>query len=168
MSQAAAQATKKNAGKKWTLIIGAVVVLMGAAGAATQFLVRPAAADDPTAEMQARKRTRVYVPLEQFTVNLADEGGERFAQVGITLEVLDERTDKAIKAHMPAIRNSVLLLLSSKQTGELLTLEGKKQLAEQIARKAGGELGWTEPPEGAAAQRANPVAAVHFSHFIVQ
>lgn len=167
MSVAGAQPAKKNRGKKRALIIGAAIVLTGAAGAA-QFLVRPAAADDPAAEVtKSRKRDPIFVALEQFTVNLADEGGERFAQIGLTLEVLDERTDKAIRTHMPSIRNSVLLLLSSKKTEELLTLEGKQELATQIALRAGGSLGWTPAAEGAV-QRPNPIAAVHFSHFIVQ
>jgi len=169
MSEAPAQpAKKKNRAKKWTLIVGTVVVLTAAAGAAAQFLVRPQSADAANAPA-ARKADPVFVSLEQFTVNLADEGGERFAQVGVTLEVLDERTDKAIRAHMPSIRNSVLLLLSSKQTGDLLTLDGKKQLAAQIAQQAGQQLGWA--PQAQAGEKIevpNPIAAVHFSHFIVQ
>lgn len=168
MSAAGAQPAKKNRGKKGALIVGAVIVFAGAAGAGAQFLVRPASADDPAAEAtQSRKRDPVFVALEQFTVNLADEGGERFAQVGLTLEVQDEKTDKAIRVHMPSIRNSVLLLLSSKKSEELLTLDGKQELASQIALRAGGALGWTSAAEGAV-QRPNPVAAVHFSHFIVQ
>lgn len=167
MSKAAAQPAKKNRAKKWALIVGAVVVLSGAAGAAAQFLVRPGSGEAAEAG-QERRRDPIFVALDQFTVNLADEGGERFAQIGVTLEVVDEKADKAIRTHMPSIRNSVLLLLSSKSTSELLTLDGKKRLAEQIAARAGGELGWTEPAEGAAPRRPNPIAAVHFSHFIVQ
>ncbi|MDT3677608.1 MAG: flagellar basal body-associated FliL family protein [Burkholderiaceae bacterium] len=168
MSEAPAQpAKKKNRAKKWTMIVGAVVVLTAAAGAGAQFLVRPQADAEKTAS--ARKIDPIFVSLEQFTVNLADEGGERFAQVGVTLEVLDERIDKAIRAHMPSIRNTVLLLLSSKQTDDLLTLDGKKQLAAQIAQQAGRQLGWApQANDGQKTEAPNPIAAVHFSHFIVQ
>lgn len=171
MSEAPAQpARKKNRGKTWALIITAVVVLAAAAGAAVQFFsgTAQAGAGDAPKTVSQKTEDPIFVSLDQFTVNLADEGGERFAQLGITLEVLDERTDKSIRAHMPSIRNSVLLLLSSKNTAELLTLEGKKQLATEIATQTGAALGWQPSAGDATAERPNPVAAVHFSHFIVQ
>lgn len=168
MAEAASAATeapppRTNRGKKWLLIVVVLVVLGAAAGAALWFLGGADAAQQ--AEAPAKKRNPVFVPLEQFTVNLADEGGERFAQVSVTLEVADEQVDKALRTLMPSVRNSVLLLLSSKKSEELLTLDGKKQLAEQIGASAAAELGWSESN---GADRPKPVSAVHFSHFIVQ
>lgn len=166
MAEAASAATevpRRSRGKKWVLITVAVVVLAGAAGAAAWFLGGADAAQKT--EAPAKKRNPVFVPLEQFTVNLADEGGERFAQIGVTLEVADEQVDKALRALMPSVRNSVLLLLSSKKSEELLTLDGKKHLAEQIAASTATELGWSESN---GADVPKPVAGVHFSHFIVQ
>lgn len=171
MSEAAVQPAKKtNRGKKWTLIVGAVVMFAAAAGTALHFFsgTAQALAGDPAQAASQKKADPIFVSLEQFTVNLADEGGERFAQLGVTLEVIDERTDKSIRARMPSIRNSVLLLLSSKRTTELLTLEGKKQLAAEIAARTGAALGWQPSTGDATFERPNPVAAVHFSHFIVQ
>lgn len=156
------EAPRRNRGKKWTLILGVVVVLTATAGAATQFL---GGADAGQAATQSKKRDPVFVALEQFTVNLADEGGERFAQIGITLEVADEQVDKQLRALMPSVRNSVLLLLSSKKSEELLTLDGKKRLASQIAAGTAAELGWSDAN---GTDQPNPVAGVHFSHFIVQ
>lgn len=155
----------KKRGNKWILIAAAVAVLGAAAGGAAQFLVRPAlpGASPTDGATAARKEEPIFVSLEQFTVNLADEGGERFAQVAVTLEVSNQEIDKAIRSRMPSIRNAVLLLMSSKKAGDLLSLEGKKLLAEQIALRAGAELGWQS-----ASGRSNPVEAVHFSHFIVQ
>lgn len=175
MSDASASRETRHAnrGKKWALIVGAVVVLTAAAGAAAQFLVRPAQLAGLYSDAGVR-RDPLFVSLDQFTVNLADEGGERFAQVGVTLEVADEKVDKAIRAHLPSIRNSVLLLLSSKKTTDLLSLDGKKQLAAEIASQAGRELGWQPVDETKGSDiagrpaRANPIEAVHFSHFIVQ
>lgn len=175
--------------RKPILIVAAVLALAGA-GAAAWLLTRPAA-DAGTAAAGASTRARtnaVFVPLEQFTVNLADEGGERFAQVAVTLEVADAATENSIKARMPAIRNSILMQLSSLESKELLTVSGKEQLASRIMALTARELGWqasvvagakpadprSKPanPRGApdkpAPDRPNPVAAVHFSHFIVQ
>ncbi len=155
------EAPRPNRGKKWTLVVAIVVVLGAAAGAATQFL--GGSADDE--QQTVRKRDPIFVSLEQFTVNLADEGGERFAQIGVTLEVADEQTDKALRGLLPSVRNSVLLLLSSKKSEELLTLEGKKLLASQIAAGAAAELGWSATGES---EKPNPIVAVNFSHFIIQ
>lgn len=152
---------RPNRGKKWTLVVAIVVVLAAAAGAAAQFL--GGSGDDE--QQTVRKRDPIFVSLEQFTVNLADEGGERFAQIGVTLEVADEQTDKALRGLVPSVRNSVLLLLSSKKSEELLTLDGKKLLASQIAAGAATELGWSETGDG---KKPNPIVAVNFSHFIIQ
>lgn len=163
-ASAATGITRTNRGKKWALIAVAAIVLAGAAGAALHFLGGSADAAQRS-HAPAKARNPVFVPLDQFTVNLADEGGERFVQVGVTLEVADEQADRALHALMPSVRNSVLLLLSSKKSEELLTLDGKKLLAAQIAASASAELGWSESN---GADRPKPVAAVHFSHFIVQ
>ena len=149
---------RPNRGKKWTLAVAIAVVLAAAAGAAMQ-LVGGAADNEPQA---GRKRDPIFVSLEQFTVNLADEGGERFAQIGVTLEVADEQADKVLRGLLPSVRNSVLLLLSSKKSEELLTLEGKKLLASQIAAGAATEMGWSD------GEKPNPIVAVNFSHFIIQ
>ena len=47
---------------------------------------------------------------------------------------------------MPAVRNAVLMLLSSKTSKELLTVAGKEQLADELAMAAGIQIGWA-PPE---------------------
>lgn len=155
----------KKRGNKWILIAATVAVLGAVAAGAAQFLGRPVllGTSPVDAAAAAKKENPIFVSLEQFTVNLADEGGERFAQIAVTLEISDQEIDKAIRSRMPSIRNAVLLLMSSKKAGDLLSLEGKKLLAEQIALRAGAELGW----QGASGGN-NPVEAVHFSHFIVQ
>lgn len=175
------------------LIIGLVALLVvGAAGAAAWFMQQQAAEDEEQLDAPAARKQAapIFVPLDQFTVNLADPGGERMAQIGITLEVDNAKTEAATKTQMPAVRNSILLLLSSSTSAELLTVPGKQQLARRIAELTGQHLGWQPPPapaagNGANAQpaanefvaqrqvtplrtRPNPIQAVHFSHFIIQ
>jgi hypothetical protein len=47
---------------------------------------------------------------------------------------------------MPAVRNAILLLLSSKRVEEILTLAGKQTLATEIGLAAGMALGWRPAP----------------------
>ncbi len=127
-----------------------------------------------------------FTNLEPFTVNLQDPRGERFAQIGVTLELDDPKSENEIKDRMPAIRNNILMLLSSKQIEELLSPEGKVLLAQEIRDQAGRALGFAPAPPAEAASaasaasvasatarqgknmRQNPIRGVLFSQFIVQ
>lgn len=177
--QAAPQDISPNKRSRKSLVVVAAVALLAAGGGGAWWMTRPAA-DGHAAAEAATRANAVFVPLDQFTVNLADEGGERFAQLAMTLEVVDGQAEVALKARMPAIRSAILLVLSSSTSKDLLTVAGKQKLAEQVAAIAGRELGWQAEAAGAtetAAQprkvslaqaRPNPVLAVNFSHFIIQ
>jgi flagellar FliL protein len=186
---AAADAAPAKGGKKLLLfaIIG-VVVLAVAAVAAVLLLKKHGAQDEdealdePPAATQSTKKKKAavaptFLPLDTFTVNLADRQAERYAQVGITLEVESPEVVEQLKAFMPAIRSNILMLLSQKTATELYDRAGKEQLAMEIMREAVRPLGIEldeEPPaapNGKARKRPavhNPILAVHFSNFIIQ
>jgi flagellar FliL protein len=177
----------------------AVVMLLACGIAAGWYFTRPAAAGTAAEEQASRKRSEtVFVKLDPFTVNLADEGGERLAQVAIVLELVDKASEVTLAKSLPLVRNNLLLLLSSQHTTTLLTLDGKLALARDIVARAGSAMGWEQPPveaevaatataakagnvaatrkvaanKPAAASRHpeqdNPVVAVHFSQLLVQ
>ena len=148
-----AEAKPKKGKKGLIIIIAAVLLLAGGGGAGWFFFMKPTpeasadAEDDhkPVAHKEKGK-VKTFANLDPFTVNLADEGGERFIQVAVVLEVADAKVSGDLTAQMPAVRNAVLMLLSSKLAKELLSVPGKEKLAEEIAIAAGVQLGW-EPPE---------------------
>jgi flagellar FliL protein len=172
----------------WISAIVLVVLACGVAGG--WYFTRPAAPEESAEEQQARKRREsVFVKLEPFTVNLADEGGERLAQVAIVLELADKESEATLARNLPIVRNNLLLLLSSQHTSSLLSMDGKLALAREIASRSGAALGWKEeaPAKEAAlkeaaamktaakptpaprhAAQANPVVAVHFSQLLIQ
>ena len=184
-------------------IIGlAVLLVVGGGGAAFYVMKQRAAAaaaaaeedgEDGQASKDAKhdikavkadlKSAPTFVALDPFTVNLADKTSERYAQVGITLEVDTAENAEKLKAYMPAIRNNVLMVLAHKTSEELLTRSGKERLAREIMRESVRPMGIEiEPDEEDSAEseeapkprkkkrRAvyNPVQQVHFSNFIVQ
>ena len=101
-----------------------------------------AAEEKPAATAHAKPGTPpTFVPLDPFTVNLADKEVDRFAQIGITLEVADPKFADQLKAYMPAIRNNVLIVLSHKTSAELLSGEGKEKLAREIRRESVRPMG---------------------------
>jgi len=203
----AGDAAPKKGKKKLIIIIAAVllVALLGGGGAVFMMKKKAAAAaaaaeEDGDGEASAaaekaredhHKHPPTFVPLEPFVVNLADKEADRFAQIGITLEVEDAKFAEELKAYMPAIRNGILMVLAHKSSQELLTREGKEALAAEIQREAVRPLGIEiDSPDEEEAQAAaaeaeakaagkkkkkkpkaevhNPVEKVHFSNFIIQ
>jgi flagellar protein FliL len=202
----AGDAAPKKGKKKLIIIVVAVLLVALLGGGAAVFMMKKKAAeaaaaaeeegdgDAPAAAAEKRKdhakHPPVFVPLEPFVVNLADKETDRFAQIGITLEVEDAKFAEEMKAYMPAIRNGILMVLSHKTSAQLLSREGKLALAREIMRESVLPLGIevsveteAEPAaDGAdeedtpkpkkrkkkAAAVENPVKHVHFSNFIVQ
>lgn len=187
-------AVKAPAKSKKLLIIGLGLVLILTLGGGGAFFYiskqRAAAAaegDDAAPAKSAAHATPksppAYLPMENMVVNLADPGGERVAQVGITLEVTDAKAADQVKAFMPTIRSGVLMLISQRTSEELLKQEGKQKLAKDILREASLPFGGGEADghqdESAEAQKKKtnaakarqseyPVVGVLFSSFIVQ
>lgn len=196
-------------GKKKLIIIAVAVllVLLIAGGGAAFFLKKRAAAqaaengEETTAKAEGHhsdkpdlKHPPTFLPLDPFVINLADKDADRYAQVGITIEVVDSKFAEQMKLFMPAIRNGILMILAHKDSKELLDRNGKEQLAAEILRDASRTMGIeVEAPEPVAAKKVegeveddevptpkkkkakkkadaepNPIKHVHFSNFIVQ
>ncbi|WP_342618965.1 flagellar basal body-associated FliL family protein [Rhodoferax sp. GW822-FHT02A01] len=191
MATAAPEATEAAApkkSKKLLIIVGAVVLvlLLGGGGAFWYISKQRAAAAAEDGEEPAKAAAHdahpvppAYLPMDNMVVNLADVGGDRVAQIGVTLVVTDAHASDQVKAFLPTIRSGVLLLISQKTAVELLTPEGKTKLAKEILHQAlipfgGGDEEEAAPEDGkkkkkAAAPHADlPVTGVLFSSFIVQ
>lgn len=195
----------KKGKKKLIIIIAAVVLVLAAAGGGAAFYFKKkAAAAAEAAEAESAEQVDaathpkvdlnhppVFVPLDPFTVNLADKESDRYAQIAVTLQVQDAKFAEKMKAFMPAIRNSILMVLAHKTSHELLERSGKQALAEEIMREAARPMGIyvTETPvakpKAEEAQKdegdektkkakpvaepvANPIQQVHFANFIIQ
>ena len=158
----AAEAPKKGGKGKLIAIVAVVgVLLLGGGGAGAWLLLGKKNADQPGAEAKvAPKKMPVFVELDMFTVNLKDKEDERFMQVKLVAEVKDAQAGEMLKTLMPSVRNEILLLLGSKQAGEVATREGKEKLAQEIVASANKVL------EGTPA--AKTVEGVNFTHLIVQ
>jgi flagellar FliL protein len=172
---------------KIVLIVVAILLLLGGAALGLSRSAEPV--DEEEAEIDSApqhsggtydpKHVPTFVQLELFTVNLADRDADRFIQVGVTLEVEDQKASEQIKAFLPVIRNNVLLLLSNKTSEAVRDQVGKQRLAAELRAQALRPLGYNLSAEellnestgkGKAAPRPAPlpIKAVHFSTFIVQ
>ena len=174
---AGAGAPAKKGKKKLILIVAvALAVLLGGAGATVFVLKKKASAAQgaeeaaaPDAQAAARfdaKHPPIFLPLEPFVVNLADKDADRYAQIGITLELADAKFADEMKVYMPAIRNGILMILAHKNSLELLERSGKERLARQIQNEAARTMGLEIPTDAddlfetrTGTEVANPAAA---------
>jgi flagellar FliL protein len=127
-ADAAAAAPKGS--KKLVGMIALALLVVGAGGGAAWYFTqeKPAGAVHKTAKAEPP----VYVPIDQFTVNLQPENGEQYLQIAFTLQVQNDKEGETFKANMAKVRSRVLLLLSGKKASEISTVEGKRQLASEI------------------------------------
>jgi len=196
----------KKGKKKLIIIVAAALLVALLGGGGAMFMMKKKAAEaaaaaeedgDGEAAAPAAKKhddhahAPTFVALEPFVVNLADKESDRFAQIGVTLEVDDAKFAEEMKAYLPAIRNGILMVLAHKTSQQLLQREGKLALAKEIMREAvlpmGIEVGAedeaedppaakddeeSDKPKGKKKKKKaavhNPVKSVLFSNFIVQ
>lgn len=170
------------------IIIGVVVLALIGAGTAL-FLLKKSQSEDEedgtelTAEeehaapLRDPKTPPTFLPLDSMVVNLADPGGNRFAQLGITLQLADAKTGEEMKTYMPSIRNGILILVSQRTAEQMLRTDGKQALTQDIMAEISNVMGYDYERPGAepAAQgkkkkkaAPNPLEGVLFSSFIVQ
>lgn len=157
---AAAQAPKKS---RKTLIIGGALMLVTAAagGGAAYWFMGKDAGDKPAAPKVEAAKPPVFVVLDSFTVNLQpDDGVDQYLQLAFSLQVADQSTVDQIKLYMPQVRSRLLLLLSSKKASELLTVDGKKKLSEDIIAQVKQPF----TPQG----KPQDVTGVFFTSFVIQ
>ncbi len=191
--EAAASADKAPAksNKMLIIIIAAVVVLALGGGGAFFYISKQRASEDepekPKVVQHDPKAVPFYLPLDNMVINLADQGGDRVAQVGITLEVRDAKAIDTVKSFLPTIRSGILMQLSQRTAEELLTAAGKEKFAKAILREASIPFGGghdeeeeesLDEEEAAKKKKKKgkkappppeyPVIGVHFSSFIVQ
>lgn len=95
--------------------------------------------------------------LEPFTVNLA--ASDRYLQTNLTLQIANPEVTDKIKMLMPKVRHALIVLLSSKESEQLQSLEGKRQLMEEIKNGVNKTLELKEH---------DGVTDVFFENFVIQ
>ncbi|EHJ48416.1 flagellar basal body-associated protein FliL [Solidesulfovibrio carbinoliphilus subsp. oakridgensis] len=94
------------------------------------------------------------VALPPFVVNLADPNARRYLKIVLDVEMTGN--PELLEANQAKIRDSLLMLLSSKTSQDLATLEGKILLRKEIVDRLNQALGQAK------------VARVYFTDFVIQ
>ena len=147
------------------LYIIIAVVLLLAAGAGAFFFLYSAPSDEELAEsisgeidLQKKEKAPVgiMIPLNSFVVNLSDPRARRFLKAIITLEVVDKETVDEVDTKLPKIRNDIIMLLSNQTLEDVITMEGKVRLRDEITIRVGRIIG------------EKRLKNVYFTQFVVQ
>lgn len=158
-------AEKGNAKKMILMVLAGLVLLGAGVGGTLYFTGALSGAGDTTADAAVDQKEAKPVPIyfafpEPFTVNFNTETGLRYLQVGIDVMSYDQAAIDAVQTHMPAIKNNIILLLSSQDYSELVGLEGKETLRQAVLDEIRTILDRHDVE--------TPVEQVYFTTFVMQ
>ncbi|MCC6544148.1 MAG: flagellar basal body-associated FliL family protein [Nitrospirae bacterium] len=141
-------------------IIGAGIVLILGGGYAGWKLFIHKGGDGSSAaatDGHAKKEfTGQIVTLDPFIINLADPSESIYLKVAINLEVDSEIVVEEIQKRMPQIRDTILMLLTSKTAEDVRSTGGKLKLQEDMVVRINHYL------------QTGKVKAVYFTEFVMQ
>jgi flagellar FliL protein len=113
-------------------------------------------ADAQAAQQQGQNGMGPIYSLDTFIVNLADDGRSRYLRVTMDLELFSAADEGALDDRLPQVRDSILMILPSKQFEDIASMEGKTALRNEIITKLNGMF------------NKNLVSNIFFTEFVVQ
>ena len=157
---------------KMVIIIVAGTLVLGMGGAFALFKLM-AGGDDHKVEEPAAKAAgngekdakpnavKVSSPgaiydVEPFIVNLADTPEVRYLKLTVKLELENQEASTELASRIPQLRDTILVLLTSKDAASIRTPQGKFQLRDEITQRVNSLL-----PKPS-------VRAAYFTDFVVQ
>jgi flagellar FliL protein len=120
--QEASEATPKKKGGKLPVLLALLVMLAGGGFFGFKLMTKGKAA-------KVEVKLGATVLLNEFLVNL---NGGGYARAEIALHVREGYTQEELEKHMPALRDAIVLTLSSKSLRDVASLDGKVQLKREI------------------------------------
>jgi len=167
MAEDSGQEPKKKGGLiKWIILILLLAALGGGGFFAYQkfFAAQPEdAAEQSQGEQSAEGEDPGTLPgdgftvtLPTFVVNLADPLGRRYLKLGIDVEVVTEEAVAELSKKEPMVKDTLILLLSSKTYQELSSMESKILLKKEIVDRLNQILGGSK------------VLQVYFTDMVIQ
>ncbi len=98
----------------------------------------------------------VMFDVDPFIVNLADAQEVKYLKLTVKLEMDNQEGADALTERIPQVRDTILVLLTSKESSSIRTTQGKFQLRDEITQRVNSLL-----PKPA-------VHTVYFTDFVVQ
>jgi flagellar protein FliL len=155
------------------IVAGTLVLSLGGAIALFKLMAGGRGGDEQKAEVRAAKTAgqgetevkqgtgKVSSPgaiydVDPFIVNLSDAPEIRYLKLTVKLELESQDTSAELTSRIPQLRDTILVLLTSKDAASIRTPQGKFQLRDEITQRVNSLL----PKPG--------VRATYFTDFVVQ
>jgi flagellar FliL protein len=124
----------KKSSKRWILIGSIALIVVGGGLGFLGFRYYKSTSSDMKAGKTSKlEQVKATLSLEPFLVNLADTDTSRFVKTTFQLGLAEElREEDKRSVSIPAMRDSIITLLSSKTAEQILTSQGKDKLREEI------------------------------------
>ncbi len=139
---------KKGGKLKWIILVVLLIALgVGGYFGYTLFIAAPEeeSATEETTDNEEQPPLEslegTLVPLPVFLVNLADPLGRRYLKLGLEVEARDPEAQAALGKNEAKIKDTLLLLLSSKTYDSLSTMKAKMELKQEIADRLNQIIG---------------------------
>lgn len=149
--------------KKLFIIIGAVVAVLIIGGVIAFFLLssskkseEPAPGDNVPVPQIASPTVGPMVDVNDFVVNIVSEDATHYVKASMTLELSAPPVSEEVTMRMPQMRDTILLIIGSKEFRELQDIQGKKQLKAEIMSRINSIL------------QTGKVTSIYFTEFVVQ
>ena len=150
MAEEAQQEPVKKKSKKIIIFLLMVILLGGSGFAAYQFglvgmilsMGETTQSDSKVADgAPAPSNPGTMVTVPTFVVNLSNPVGNRHIRLSMDLEMVNESAVRQLNQEMVKVRDSIIMLLSSKTFADLAPMEGKLQLKNEIVERVNLILG---------------------------
>lgn len=94
------------------------------------------AADEEEAEP---KKSTAYISLgEPMVLNLSGSKRLTFLQISADVIIADEGLERELKLHVPAMRHSLIMLLSEQKAGDIKSPSKREKIRQQAAARIKG------------------------------
>ena len=152
--------------KKVIIISVVLLLLVGGGAAAYVFLLKeepPAASvegGEGSAPPVVEEKDPIYFALRpEFVVNYEHKGSTRYLQLSMQIMAHEQSIIDKVEANMPAVRNTLIMLLSAKDFDVLATPEGKEALRAEVLGAVNETVKFPGP---------DGVKEVYFTAFVMQ
>ncbi|MDZ4200974.1 MAG: flagellar basal body-associated FliL family protein [Gallionella sp.] len=112
-----------------------------------------------------------YVSLGDFTIRMQQGDDDQTLQATLAVKLTQPKLAEKVQGHMQEIQHQVNMVLQSKRAEEILTVQDKESLAEEIRGRVEQVMGYrkTSGRAGEApSMKPNGIAAVLFTSFVIQ
>lgn len=139
--------------------IGGTVFMMGSGDSSSEEMAEEMEEEEMMEEPMMKDS--IYHDLHPaFVANFSGTSKKKYMQVYVVALAHEQSVIDDLKLHMPAVRNNILMTLSTKTSDEVSTVEGKEMLRKEVLEAVRNTMAEKTGEEG--------IEDLYFTKFVAQ